>query len=233
MLILENSTKGETSLNPLFQRGGGGAGGTGGAGGAGSAVQVSVEHLDWFDDKAYPDPQRFDIAIGSALCYSLDLADALRRTICHLLQPGARCKEVIVLQIHDRPGFQRLLLALARDERLHVDVQAISEEVYSLALCISSGASQPLSHFFETSTSTSNESDDDANAHVTCTKRYYLPELELECRGDRGASDVGMCNESVISSSLYERPVPSGHRRNLLKTSAETFVVVSIKVREI
>lgn len=171
-------------------------------------VAVAVEHLDWFDVSCYPDPQRFDIALGSALCYSIDHAEALHRSIRHLLQPGARCQNVLIVQISDRPGFQRLLHYLQSDQDLQVTIESMSDDVYMLAQAISSSSSQPLSHFYDLSQSQSQHAYGNED-EVTCKKSYCIPEV-------------------MASAAYADQPLHTGHRRNLLKTGADAFAMVTI-----
>ena len=103
-----------------------------------SSVHVSVEQLDWHHPASWPDPSRFTVCIGSALCYSPDHVPALLDTLNHLLlSPNSTVGRVVVVQIADRPGFQRLLQRLpALEPRVRWNVAEVDEGVYKAATAI-------------------------------------------------------------------------------------------------
>lgn len=109
----------------------------------GEGVAASVARLDWEQPEALPAPcDAFDIAIGSALCYSPDHVEPLLSTLRHLLNV-AGVREVVVIQIHDRPGWARLVrrlraaaAAAAAGElecACDVSLEAVPAAVYRLA----------------------------------------------------------------------------------------------------
>jgi predicted nicotinamide N-methyase len=99
-------------------------------------VRISVEQLDWSRPEAGPDPRRFRVAIGSALCYSPDHVCGLLHTIEHLMQAGG-VERIVIIQISDRPGFKRLLERLpSLGASVSWVVDELSEEMYNEALSV-------------------------------------------------------------------------------------------------
>ena len=98
-------------------------------------VNVSVKKFDWFypaesllGDSVYT---RFDYVIGSDLVYNNEHALALSEIIYILLTAnGAKCKAVTIIQMKDRPGFDRFLLLLNSKRGLSVSVESISPDLY-------------------------------------------------------------------------------------------------------
>jgi len=199
-----------------------------------AAVPVSVVHLDWTQSFPASLRDRFDIAIGSALCYSVGHSAALLRTIRSLLlglassadtpassntgsrQESAlesrtrpRCREIVIVQISDRSGFQSLLQALDEDSELCVDVQKISQEMYAFAQLIScSAGTQKQQQQWQVQKQTQ------AHRHgqVTLQKKYHIPPWP--------------------PLPLKEAPsLPKGRKRGLLVTSKDNFRLVSITAR--
>lgn len=114
-------------------------------------VAATVALLDWEQPHAtLPPPcHTFDLAIGSALCYSPEHVEPLLATLKHLLGPAA-VREVVVIQIRDRPGWARLvrrLRAMSAAGELGcgcecaVSVEAVPAAVYRLASRVRAKAS--------------------------------------------------------------------------------------------
>jgi len=96
-------------------------------------LPVAIRFFDW-QQPADIDPALHDIAIGSALVYSPEHAVALSNTVSHLLlSPTSTVKQIIVIQIGDRPGFERLLRLLSSLEGVSFSAHPVSEEVYDVA----------------------------------------------------------------------------------------------------
>jgi len=96
-------------------------------------LPVAIRFFDW-QQPADIDPALHDIAIGSALVYSPEHAVALSNTVSHLLlSPTSKVKQIIVIQIGDRPGFERLLRLLSSLEGVSFSAHPVSEEVYDVA----------------------------------------------------------------------------------------------------
>ena len=96
-------------------------------------VALSVRYFDWLEP-ANIDPSLHDLVIGSALVYSPEHAVALSNTVSHLLlSPTSTVRGIIVIQIGDRPGFERLQRLLSSVSGVSFTAHAVSEEVYDLA----------------------------------------------------------------------------------------------------
>jgi hypothetical protein len=96
-------------------------------------VALSVRYFDWLEP-ANIDPSLHDLVIGSALVYSPEHAVALSNTVSHLLlSPTSTVSGIIVIQIGDRPGFERLQRLLSSVSGVSFAAHAVSEEVYDLA----------------------------------------------------------------------------------------------------
>jgi hypothetical protein len=88
---------------------------------------VSVKKMNWFDNEPFTDD--YDIAIGSALVYSPDhivLADNIKTML------AGRLREVLIVQIKDRPGFQRFLCRL-ETLGVQVSIKEVEEDIYDFA----------------------------------------------------------------------------------------------------
>ena len=96
-------------------------------------VALSVRYFDWLEP-ANIAPSLHDLVIGSALVYSPEHAVALSNTVSHLLlSPTSTVRGIIVIQIGDRPGFERLQRLLSSVSGVSFTAHAVSEEVYDLA----------------------------------------------------------------------------------------------------
>jgi predicted nicotinamide N-methyase len=99
----------------------------------GTPLSIRIRFFDW----QYPtsiDPSSFDVVIGSALVYSPEHASALSKTLSHLLlSPGSAVKQVVVVQISDRPGFARLLRLLSNLKGVSFSAHTVGQDVYDLA----------------------------------------------------------------------------------------------------
>ena len=113
-------------------------------------VRAFVHKLDWFNinDSSLRDDlcHRFDYVFGSALVYNHDMALALveicERILC--AEPGARCKEIMIIQIKDRPGFDKFVNLLKdKKDTILVDMEVVDESVYNHALSIASDSLDP------------------------------------------------------------------------------------------
>lgn len=122
-------------------------------------VLASIHKLDWFDvqDSSLHEDlyDRFDFVFGSALVYNNEMAIALAG-ICEKLlyteQGDKKCKEILIVQIKDRPGIGKFMELLeAKKDKLHVEVKTVSEDVYDHALSIvSSSSNSPTIEIGET-----------------------------------------------------------------------------------
>ena len=84
-----------------------------------------------FDPKIHTNLYRdqFDIIIGSALCYASYHATCLADLIRYYLHPESRCKEVIIIQIKDREGFQTLIQMLAKNNEVSFEISRMSSDI--------------------------------------------------------------------------------------------------------
>jgi len=228
-----------------------------------NAIPVSVVHLDWSKELPPGLLGRFDLAIGSALCYSVGHSAALRSTIRSLLlgqgppstadapicastgsdldSPGpktprspspsngpaqspdscrhrCRCKEIVIVQIQDRSGFQSLLQALGEDSALRVCVQSISQEMYSFVQQISTSSCSQQQRQTHAQTQ--------AQGQVTLQKKYHIPVWAAS--GNSPPLPLPLPSPSPLPLPL---PLPKGHRRGLLTSSRDSFVIVSVTAR--
>lgn len=102
----------------------------------GKKVSASIHKIDWisFDETSslyqpYDKLCDIDIIIGSALVYSpyhSCLADTLYFFLCR------GCKEVIIIQIRDRPGFDKFLVKL-ETLGIQYSIEEISDDIYHAA----------------------------------------------------------------------------------------------------
>ena len=184
-------------------------------GGSCNGVSVSVEHFDWNTASDNKYIQRFDSAIGSALCYATGHTESLLSVIRSLLLVSAnaatdvdsnnRLNEVIIVELKDRIGFQELLDLLRDEVRLNTVVQSVDEEMYCLAQKIRCTHPAPL---FQ---SVMDKEDD----HILCERWYHFPTMNCD----------------VDSMKKLEQDLNKTFENVTLRTKAECFVVVTITRR--
>jgi predicted nicotinamide N-methyase len=174
-----------------------------------SPLRVHVHHLDWADfavdgtigssDHA-PPIFDVDIIIGSALCYAR-YHTCLADTMLHFLTKG-RCKEVIIIQIKDRPGFDRFLWRL---EELGVSfrLDEVPQSVYDAAFDITRSAH-------------CSTSEDTQAGEVIQSMEFYFPRPARV--GDLPAA-IGTNGDS------------SRVRQSIMHTSRETFVLLTATLK--
>jgi hypothetical protein len=114
----------------------------------GNAVHVNVEKLDWNEFSNCPTPVsevssredhqntcvqlvcEVDVMIGAALCYApshVAIADVIYHAMVH-----GQCREVLIIQIADRAGFDMLIRRLEALQ-LKYEVNAIDADTYAAA----------------------------------------------------------------------------------------------------
>lgn len=107
-------------------------------------IEIHTQYLDWEDFKSRGNistdiltcgvtrNDNIDILIGSALCYSVThtcLADVIKHYLDGI------CREVVIIQIKDRPGFQEFTDRLTELNLLY-EQSDIYEELYTRVLSI-------------------------------------------------------------------------------------------------
>jgi len=105
-------------------------------------VELKVRLLDWDDFSKCDKPPVLDtddendsLLLGSALVYcGREQAISLANTLSSFIRKG-RCKEVIIVQIKDRPGFKELLERLG-NLSISYTVESITDRVFDAAQCI-------------------------------------------------------------------------------------------------
>lgn len=161
-------------------------------------IHVRVESLDWDE----PGNIGVGMCIGSALCYSPDHVESLLLTIAAILQ--APSPRITIIQIKDRPGFQRLV------RRLHgvvtqrggqCKIEEVDENVYNLAQRVSL---------------TSRSAEEGVVA-----KRYYFPVTHEDIE-PAIAAEVGVEIEVGVDGGIDNR------KSGLLTTARSDFVKVLI-----
>jgi predicted nicotinamide N-methyase len=171
--------------------------------------------------------QRFQVLMGSALCYSpyhICLAD----TVKHFLDGD--CNEVVIIQIGDRAGFDLFLIRLASLEVTYT-IEEVSSSIYETAQMI--GESQCLTAH--------SESDSSALSHdegeVRIEKKFFFPpdivRAAISCSRARNLrqqiSFTCFDDETHHSGDLYLGLTTSAISRNLIKTDRESFKLVRVK----
>ncbi len=96
----------------------------------GDSITARVCEIDWFKDSL---PVHYELIIGSALIYCMDHIILAERIKTMFLSPACICKQVVILQMKERPGFQRFLTLLSDMAQLNVNVSDVSESVYNAA----------------------------------------------------------------------------------------------------
>jgi len=188
-----------------------------------ASFSLCVEALDWSDYDQIEQrgqqqqqqqlhlihQQRFDLAIGSALCYSPDHV-CLADTLLHLLHGS--CRSIYIIQIKDRPGFARLLRRL---EALHVPFvcREVSQDLYEKAQdigCSIISTSQQQQQQQQQQQHNKNRAAFEEEASVVVLKRFHVP--------------------STFPSSSPPSSATDAHapKRNLIHTPREAFVLVTI-----
>jgi predicted nicotinamide N-methyase len=206
------------------------------------SMKISVAELDWSDYRTTLKPvssaetdglekcdeqpklldqERFQVVMGSALCYSpyhSVLADAL----LHFLK-GA-CEEVVIIQIKDREGFDRFLKRLVELDIRHT-VEAVSEEVYVTAQHISArslGGHERREGVEQLSAvSCSREGGDEES--VGCVREFTFPSGLVRDAVSR-AEVFAATGERIPHKEDMHLPIEEG--RGLIRTDREAFVVV-------
>ena len=205
------------------------------------SIKVSVAELDWLDYETILKPasavdetdgfeeceqpklldkERFQVVMGSALCYSpyhSVLADAL----LYFLQ--GKCEEVVIIQIKDREGFDRFLNRLVELDIRHT-VEVVSEDVYVTAQHISArslGRRERREGVEQLSSmSCSREVDDEQS--VGCVREFAFPSYLVRDAVSR-ADMFAASGERMPHKEYAHLPIEV---RGLIRTDREAFVVV-------
>lgn len=171
--------------------------------------------------------QRFQVLMGSALCYSpyhICLAD----TVKHFLDGG--CNEVVIIQIGDRAGFDLFLIRLASLEVTYT-IEEVSSSIFETAQMI--GQSQR--------TTAHSESDSSALSHdegeVRLEKQFFFPpdivRAAISCC--RACSLSNQTSSSCSIDKTYHGGDPyvglttGTISRDLIKTDREAFKLVRVR----
>lgn len=175
------------------------------------------------------DSQRFQLLMGSALCYS-PYHTCLADTALHFLQ--GRCEELIVIQIGDRAGFS---LFLTRMAALGIDytVEEIPSDVYDSAQLI--GRSQ---HPYVDGTQPSQSYRASDENEVMSEKRFYFPSHMVHtairrCRESVEADKSTYPEDDVTKDYLSDNGLQLDDRilTNLIRTDRESFKIVRAKLK--
>jgi predicted nicotinamide N-methyase len=171
--------------------------------------------------------QRFQVLMGSALCYSpyhICLADTVR----HFLDGD--CKEVVIVQIGDRAGFDLFLIRLASLEVTYT-IEEISSSIYETAQMI--GQSQCLTENCENDSSTLSHDE----GEVRIEKKFFFPPDIVRaavscCRARSLVNQISLpclIDETHLSGDAYLGLATSAISRNLIKTDKESFKLVRVR----
>ena len=171
--------------------------------------------------------QRFQVLMGSALCYSpyhICLAD----TVKHFLDGD--CNEVVIIQIGDRAGFDLFLIRLTSLEVTYT-IEEVSLSIYETAQMI--GQSQCITAHSETDSSVFSSDE----GEVRIEKKFFFPPDIVRaaissCRADSLTNQIEIPrfeHESHASSDSYLGLTTSSVSRNLIKTDRESFKLVRIR----
>ena len=171
--------------------------------------------------------QRFQVLMGSALCYSpyhICLAD----TVKHFLDGD--CNEVVIIQIGDRAGFDLFLIRLTSLEVTYT-IEEVSLSIYETAQMI--GQSQCITAHSETDSSVFSSDE----GEVRIEKKFFFPPDIVRaaissCRADSLTNQIEIPrfeHESHASSDSYLGLTTSSISRNLIKTDRESFKLVRIR----
>lgn len=169
--------------------------------------------------------QRFQVLMGSALCYSpyhICLAD----TIKHFLD--GECSEVVIIQIGDRAGFDLFLIRL-ESLRVSYTIEEVPLSIYETAQMI--GQNQCIATDSKSDSSVLT-SDDEGEVRIE-KKFFFPPDIVTAAISSCRAHGITNCTE--IPSSV-EKSDPSGDpylglvlgtiSQNLIKTDRESFKLV-------
>lgn len=175
------------------------------------------------------DNQRFQLLMGSALCYS-PYHSCLADTALHFLQ--GRCEELIVIQIGDRAGFS-LFLSRMTDLQIEYTVEEIPSIVYDSAQLIGHSQSPSVDDIQPSRLCTSSDENE-----VMSEKMFYFPPHMVR-RAIRICRDCSV--ESDTSAFFEDGMTESGHRTypldakiitNLIRTDRESFKIVRAKLKQ-
>ena len=175
--------------------------------------------------------ERFQILMGSALCYSpyhICLAD----TVKHFLDGS--CEEVIVIQISDRAGYSLLLDRLSF---LNVEytVEEVSEEIYETAQLIGQNQCIGLSSSSSASSSARSHSTRGADeGEVRLEKKFTFPSHLVQsavnsCRAATHSGievDSAVTTESACGGSLNTSVGATTVTDRLISTDRESFKIL-------
>ena len=198
-------------------------------------------------DHKLVDRGRFEVLMGSALCYSpyhICLADTLK----HFLEGS--CEEIVIIQIGDRAGFSQLLERLTF---LHIQytIEEVSEEIYNTAQLI-----EQNQFISSDTTSVSKERNCSSSVTPTCDegevrtkKKFHFPSHLVQaaigaCRSvsssEIASSDDSFAHDTSTVRScapynvaedtlLHDTTVSFPVTRNLVKTDRRSFIILKIK----
>lgn len=109
-------------------------------------ITLTTRHLDWRDFHFHGntigtinntfESYESTIIFGAALVYSTDVAEYLAATIVYLLEKTP-CKEVAIVQIKDRVGFDDFMTRLSQVPNIVCNIEPIPEAIYEAAQQIS------------------------------------------------------------------------------------------------
>ena len=214
-------------------------------------VLSNAEHLKAEDTLV--NENRFQILMGSALCYSpyhICLADTLK----HFLD-GA-CEEIIIIQIGDRAGFSLMLDRLSFLQ-IEYTIEEVSEEIYDAAQLI--GQNQSISLDTASASMAHNSclfvAPSYDEGEVRTKKKFHFPTKLVQsaiaaCRavtvdtravscnysGDPdistilpSASDIVVTDQISVDTTHSIPVLSDSTTRNLIKTDRESFKILKIK----
>ena len=173
------------------------------------------------------DNQRFQLLMGSALCYS-PYHSCLADTALHFLQ--GRCEELIVIQIGDRAGFS---LFLSRMTTLGIDytVEEIPSEVYDSAQLIGHSQSPCVNGTQSSRSYTSSDENE-----IMSEKMFYFPSHMVRaairrCRESIDADISGCSEDDTTEDCAAGLHCDEKIITKLIRTDRESFKIVRAKLK--
>ena len=201
-----------------------------------SAVSLRIAPLDWLScaEEDLPSLTMVELIMGSALVYQPDHAEVANVMLRYLT---AGCKEVLVIQMSSRPGFDVFLRKL-HQLGLSVNLEPIPDDIYELAQMISVLPQCSPDQHSSLRVTTAGGSSRVVTDTIVTERTFEFPSSML--RSVNEALGLG----TVVATGDVPQVVwkwggngpcgIGGRRNNLIKSDISAFVIMRItKVEEI
>jgi len=196
-------------------------------------LSLTALKLDWTDISSQLNTHAFNqicakttTCVGAALVYSTDVADSLANVCTYFLE-NTQCKQIVICQIIDRPGFSEFLSRLNQNPNLLCHLEQIPQEIYDAAQGICLVNSEVVTPLHHSKSDMKEREGGESNSllvdvDVLVKKEFAFPPSTI-------LSPVWRHHLGVVSHN-YSSPLPH-MSHNLIRTPKEAFCLLKVSLK--